>query len=158
MNIDLKSMNDEFYRTHCRGRLQPVLDTIQTAAQSCLVELTNLIIPGHNDADDDFHTLTDFIAGIDPDIPLHLSRYFPHRSFSAPPTPEKTMMRALSIAREKLNYVYVGNMRTDEGQNSTCPYCKSVLVERSGYVTRPVGISGHRCSSCGADIHFITDV
>ena len=158
MNIDLKSMNDEFYKTHCRGRLEPVLDTIRAASQSCLVEVTNLIIPGHNDTDDDFQRLTDFIAEVDPDIPLHLSRYFPHRSFSAPPTPEDTMMRALSISREKLNYVYVGNMRIKEGQDSFCPHCESLLVKRSGYATRSVGVIGNRCSSCGADVHFITGV
>jgi len=157
MNIDLKAMNDEFYRTHCKGKLQPVLDTIRKASKSCLVELTNLIIPGHNDADDDLQALTDFIAETNPDIPLHLSRYFPHRSFSAPPTPEETMMRALSIASEKLNYVYVGNMRADEGQDSICPHCTSILVKRSGYTTRSIGITGSRCSSCGADVHFKTE-
>ncbi|MBN1882904.1 MAG: AmmeMemoRadiSam system radical SAM enzyme [Deltaproteobacteria bacterium] len=157
MNIDLKSMDDEFYKTHCRGRLEPVLDTIRTASKACLVEVTNLIIPGHNDTDEHFIKLTDFIADTDPDIPLHLSRYFPHRSFAAPPTPEETMMRAYSIAREKLNYVYVGNMRAVEGQDSICPHCKSILVKRSGYSTHITGIDGSRCSSCGADVHFITE-
>jgi len=157
MNIDLKAMNDEFYRTHCRGKLEPVQNTIRTASKSCLVEVTNLIIPGHNDADDDFSALTGFIAGTDPDIPLHLSRYFPHRSFTAPPTPQATMMRAFSVAREKLNYVYVGNMRTDEGQDSVCPHCGSMLVRRSGFSTRITGIDGNRCASCGEALHFITE-
>jgi len=156
MNIDLKAMNDEFYRTHCGGSLEPVLDTIRAASESCLVEVTNLVIPGYNDADEDFRKLADFIAETNPDIPLHLSRYFPHRSFSASPTPEETMMRALSVVREKLNYVYVGNMRSDKGQDSLCPHCESVLVRRSGYVTRSVGLTESRCSSCGADVHFIT--
>jgi pyruvate formate lyase activating enzyme len=155
MNIDLKSMSDEFYRKYCTGRRDPVLDTIRTAAQSCLVEVTNLIIPGHNDSDDDIHVLSDFIAGIDPDIPLHLSRYFPHHTFSAPPTPEDTMMRAYSIARENLNYVYVGNMKTDHGQDSFCPRCESMLVARSGYTTKTIGITDNHCASCGADIHFV---
>jgi len=132
------------------------LKTIRTASKSCLVEVTNLVIPGHNDADEDISALVDFVSEIDPDIPLHLSRYFPHRSFSAPPTPEETMMRAFSIASEKLKYVYMGNMRSTSGQDSICPYCGSLLVRRSGYSTNPVGLTKGRCSSCGRDVHFIT--
>ena len=84
MNIDLKALDDEFYRTICKGTLAPVLQTIETAQKVCHVELTNLVIPTLNDSDDHFRALTDWIYDhCGADTPLHFSRYFPsHREAS----------------------------------------------------------------------------
>ncbi|MCM8813060.1 MAG: AmmeMemoRadiSam system radical SAM enzyme [Candidatus Omnitrophica bacterium] len=111
MNIDIKAMDDEFYRQRCRGSLAPVLETIITAKQHCHVELTNLVIPTLNDRDEHFVRLADWIsryAGAD--TPLHVSRYFPCYRAALPPTPRETLERAYALARRKLKFVYVGNV------------------------------------------------
>lgn len=111
MNIDLKSIDDGFYRTVCAGKLQPVLDCIARSAKACHVEITNLVIPTLNDSEDSIRRLVDWIAanaGVD--TPLHFSRYFPCYRMDLPPTPKETLERAQEIARKKLTYVYVGNV------------------------------------------------
>ncbi|MFC1658485.1 AmmeMemoRadiSam system radical SAM enzyme [Candidatus Omnitrophota bacterium] len=111
MNIDLKSIEDDFYRKYCRGRLEPVLTTIKTAHQFCHIELTNLVIPGLNDKEDNFIKLVDWIyANLGSGVPLHLSRYFPCYKADFPPTPLETLESAAEIARKKLKYVYLGNV------------------------------------------------
>ncbi|MBN1948472.1 MAG: AmmeMemoRadiSam system radical SAM enzyme [Candidatus Cloacimonetes bacterium] len=149
MNIDLKSMSDLFYREICGGSLQPVLDSIKTVAGKCHLEITNLIIPGKNDSARDIDKLVNFIASIDPDIPLHFSRYFPHYKLKIPATSEETLNEARDIALKKLNYVYLGNILTD---NSTyCPKCGSVLVERDPQ-TR-INIRKNLCPECNLPIY-----
>ena len=111
MNIDLKSFDDNFYVKVCRGRLKPVLDVIKRSAKSCHVELTNLIIPTLNDSEDEIKKMADWIyTNLGPEAPLHLSRYFPCYNMSIAPTPVATMKMAERIAKEKLKYVYLGNV------------------------------------------------
>jgi len=111
MNIDLKSFDDDFYVKICKGRLKPVLDVITRSAKSCHIELTNLIIPTLNDSEDKIKNMVDWIyANLGPDVPLHLSRYFPCYKMSIPPTPVETLKMAERIAKEKLKYVYLGNV------------------------------------------------
>lgn len=110
-NIDLKSIRDDFYRQVCGGRLAPVQETIKTMASSCHVELTNLIIPGLNDTDDDLSALVDWIAeNPGPDTPIHFSRYFPSYKMDRSPTPVDVLRRAEAIARRKLKNVHLGNV------------------------------------------------
>ena len=109
MNIDLKAFTPEFYR-EIGGDLQPVLNTITTAAAHCHVEITTLIIPGKNDAEAHMRELCQWLAGISTDMPLHISRFFPaYRWQNIPPTPVQTIYRLVDIAREYLQYVYAGN-------------------------------------------------
>lgn len=111
MNIDLKSMDEEFYRKACGGRLEPVLYVIKRSAKACHVELTNLIIPGLNDSDEDFTRLVDWIYdNVGPEVPLHFSRYFQCYKLAKPTTPLDTLERAYQIAKKKLKYVYLGNV------------------------------------------------
>ena len=111
MNIDLKSMDDGFYRSTCNATLEPVLKTIKRAKQSTHVELTNLIIPTLNDSDVQIEKLRDWIFNnTGADTPLHLSRYFPCYELNLPLTPIATLQRAKSIAEKKLKYVYLGNV------------------------------------------------
>ncbi len=111
MNIDLKSMDDDFYRSTCNATLEPVLKTIKRAKQSTHVELTNLIIPTLNDSDVQIEKLRDWIFNnTGADTPLHLSRYFPCYELNLPLTPIATLQRAKSIAEKKLKYVYLGNV------------------------------------------------
>ncbi len=111
MNIDLKSIDDEFYRKYCKGSLDPVLYTIKTSVKACHVELTNLVIPGLNDSEEDFKRLVDWIydnAGAD--VPLHFSRYFPCYKLDLPITSKETLEKAYKIAKKKLRNVYLGNV------------------------------------------------
>ena len=111
MNIDLKSMNPEFYVKYCRALLEPVLNTIKRSAKLCHVELTNLIVTGLNDSDEDFNRLTDWICdNVGPDVPLHFSRYFPCYKMDAPTTPRDRLERAYAVAKKKLKNVYLGNV------------------------------------------------
>jgi len=110
MNIDVKAFTDEFYRKTCGGRLGPVLRTVELAHQSCHVEITTLVVPGMNDSEEEISSLVDWIASLDPSIPLHLSRYFPRYKFDLPPTPIDTLKKAKEIALKKLKYVYLGNV------------------------------------------------
>ncbi len=154
MNIDLKSMDQEFYRKVCGGDRNTVLHTIEQASQRSWVEVTNLVIPGLNDADSNIDELAGWLAGVDPLIPLHLSRYFPQYKLDAPPTPEDTLIRMKQRAAEKLSYVYVGNCTVPGGEDTNCPTCGNLLIARSGYTTRLAGIKGKNCRNCGrpADI------
>lgn len=111
MNIDLKSFDDVFYAKVCKGRLKPVLDVIKRSAKSCHIELTNLIIPTLNDSEANIRKMVDWIyTNLGSDVPLHLSRYFPCYNMTIPPTPVETLKKAERIAKEKLKYVYLGNI------------------------------------------------
>jgi len=109
MNIDLKGFTQEFY-TKLGGKLEPVKATIAAASKSCHVEVTSLIVPGENDSEEEMRALSGWLAGLDPNIPVHLSRFFPRHLYAdRSPTPVETIHRLVSVAGEKLNYVYPGN-------------------------------------------------
>jgi len=156
MNIDLKSMNESFYRDHCHSAgAEAVKRTIRLAAEACFVEVTNLIIPGLNDSDEDLRELADFVADVNPSIPLHFSRYFPTYKMDIPATPVSTLVRAKEIARERLQYVYLGNVHVDDDANTYCPDDGHLLVRRAGYRTEIVGIENGCCSGCGRPADFL---
>lgn len=155
MNIDLKSMNPAFYRTLCGGTLEPVLETIRTASRSVHVEVTNLLVTGENDSDDDIRRVVDFVAGVDPGIPTHFSRYFPAHRFAAPPTPPDRLEAALRIARGRLAYAYVGNYHLAGAEDTACPKCGKTVVRRAGYRASVVGLKGNSCVSCASPLRFV---
>jgi len=108
MNIDLKGFTDGFYRK-VGGDLETVKETIRLAHSSCHVEVTTLVIPGENE--DDIEPLSRWIASIDPEIPLHLSRFFPRYRYSdRVPTPRETILRLRETAKKHLSNVFAGNM------------------------------------------------
>lgn len=109
VNIDLKGFTEKWYRT-LGGDLETVRRSITLAAGSCHVEVTTLIVPGENDRADEMRALSGWLASVDPDIPLHVSRFFPrHHMSGRPPTPVETVYRLADVARESLRYVYTGN-------------------------------------------------
>ena len=157
-NIDLKSMDDVFYRKVCRARLEPVLAAIRQFHEAGVhLEITNLVIPGHNDRDDQIGALVDFVAGLDQDIPLHFSAYRPAWKLKAPPTPLATLLRARELAGVKLKYVYLGNARTAEGRDTVCPDCGTVVIDRSGYRGVAEFADGNRCPGCGAHLPVVVN-
>jgi pyruvate formate lyase activating enzyme len=156
MNVDIKSMQDDFYRKLCGGRAGPSARTVEIAHQAgCLVEVTNLIIPGWNDAEEDFRTLTDWLAGIAPDIPLHFSRYHPAYKLQEPATPRETLQRARAVAREKLHYVYLGNCEEAGGEDTVCPGCQKPLLQRRGFTIVADRRERGRCQSCGSSAPIV---
>ncbi len=150
MNIDIKSMDSDFYTRLCKGPLEPVLKTCIRAVEFCHLEITNLIIPGENDADRNFHDLSRFIRdNLGVDIPLHLSRYHPAYNLKNPSTPLETMTRAFDIARQYLHFVYLGNVNSPAGNSTVCPQCKNLLIERSGPSDVSVKVpDGGVCPNC----------
>ena len=110
MNIDLKAFSDNFYKK-VRGDLETVKRTISLAAKQCHVEITTLIIPDENDGENEMKELSSWIASVNPDIPLHVTRFFPRWLMrSKKPTPVEKIYRLTEIARENLRYVYEGNI------------------------------------------------
>ncbi|GAB6178864.1 AmmeMemoRadiSam system radical SAM enzyme [Desulfotomaculum defluvii] len=110
MNIDVKGFTDDYYRENCVGQLEPVKRTVEIAHKECHIELTTLLVPGLNDSPDEIKELVDWVANLNPGIPVHFSRYFPNYKFNLPPTPLKTMQQAYDIAKKKLKYVHLGNV------------------------------------------------
>jgi pyruvate formate lyase activating enzyme len=148
VNIDLKGFTPEYYRRFCHGPFQPVLDNIRAAVGRIHVELTTLLIPGANDQPEQIEAMARWIAALDPEIPLHLSRYFPNYRMEQPATPPETMEMACGIAKQHLQYVYLGNLG---GANHTyCPNCGRLLIAREGYRTQVLATAA--CPNCGRKI------
>jgi len=111
MNIDLKAFNERFYKELAKGGLEEVKATIQKSAERCHVEVTTLIIPDWNDSAEEMEQEAKWLASLSPDIPLHLSRYFPkYEMYDKPPTPLETLKNLKQVADRYLKYVYLGNV------------------------------------------------
>jgi len=156
VNVDLKGIRQEFYKKVCKGKLDPVLDTIKKiAASKTHLEITNLIIPTLNDSEEDMIKLFDFVASVSNMIPLHLSAYHPDHKLNIPRTPVETLLRAHDLAQERLKYVFIGNVAIEGSGDSFCPNCNSILIERSGFYTKIMGMNDSKCSECGAETGII---
>ena len=90
-----------------------------------------------------------------PRTPLHLSRYYPNFRMTREATPAASLEEAHAVASENLAYVYLGNLRSATGQDTLCPQCGNLLVERRGYETVLRGIDGRACASCGRDVDLL---
>lgn len=158
MNIDLKSMDPGVYKKIIKGDLDNVLNFIKIAKRNCHIEITNLLIPDLNDTEEEIRRLVNFVSEIGKETPLHFSRYFPHYKWTTTSTPASTIVKAYKIAKEKLMYVYVGNIYIEDISNDTfCPGCGNLLVERSFMSGRVVGIEKGVCSNCGRKADVIMD-
>jgi len=156
MNVDIKSVSEGFYHELCRGHAEPPRRTVEIAKQAgCLVEITNLVIPNWNDSDEALAGLVDWAAGVDPDMPVHFSRYHPDYKLTEPPTPPETLLRAREIARKKLHYVYVGNVWGGEGEDTYCCDCREPVVERRGFAVSNIRVVGGHCEMCGGRVPIV---
>lgn len=154
-NVDLKSFSDDFYRTYVGARLKPVLDSIRRLwDMGVWVEVTTLLIPGVNDSTDQLRALAAFLVSVSPDIPWHVSRFYPsYRMLDTPPTPVASIENALRIGREEgLRYVYAGNIPGHSSESTECPGCGEVLVERRGFLLSRNETRDGRCPHCGREI------
>ncbi|MFZ2294392.1 MAG: AmmeMemoRadiSam system radical SAM enzyme [Polaromonas sp.] len=157
-NVDLKAFTDEFYFKLTGAHLQPVLDTLVYLRHETKVwfEITTLLIPGHNDSDEEITAMCRWIAQeLGPDVPLHFSAFHPdHKMPDVSATPPSTLIRARNIAmKEGLHFVYTGNVRHQEGDTTYCPDCHTALVERDWYQIKQYRLTPEgRCPDCGAAV------
>lgn len=150
MNIDLKAFDPKYYEQVCHGSLEPVLANIEVARrQGCHVELTTLVVPGLNDSQEQMEAAAKWIAALDPEIPLHLSRYFPANRMSLPPTPLSTLVNLHNVARKFLQYVYVGNAPQLGLDDTHCPQCGTKVIIRQGLAMKACMLQGGCCPACG---------
>jgi len=151
-NIDLKG-SDVFYKKICGARLGPVRNTIRLMKElGVWVEVTTLIIPDLNDSDKDLADIAEYIVSIDPSTPWHISRFYPtYLLTDKPPTPVETLERAYDIGHQKgLKYIYTGNIPAGRAtENTLCPSCRAVLIERHGFQVIQNRVRDGRCPQCG---------
>ncbi|MBF0553607.1 MAG: AmmeMemoRadiSam system radical SAM enzyme [Nitrospirae bacterium] len=156
-NIDLKG-DDEFYKTVCGGRVKPVKDTIILMKERGVwVEVTTLIIPGLNDSGETLKSIAGFIKSVDESIPWHVTSFHPmYKILDRPATPADTLKRAYRIGIDAgLKYVYEGNVPGSSGENTYCPSCKELLIERYGFSISRNLLKEGKCPKCEGTIDGI---
>ncbi len=158
-NIDLKSMDEDFYKKICGVRLKPVLKAIKEIQKiGTWIEITNLIISGHNDKKQQIESLVKWVKeNVGIKVPLHFSAFYPtHKMLNAPRTPAETLLKAKEIAvRQGLKYVYLGNTPLPDSGSTYCPRCNKLLIERGQFQVNKNNIKKNSCPSCNEKIDGI---
>jgi len=158
MNIDIKAYNEEFYREIVGGELKPVLETAKRAVENEVhVEVTYLIIPGHNDSREELKSFSRWVKeNLGEDNVVHFSRFHPdHEMRDTPATLLKKMKEARNIAKKiGLNFIYLGNMRADN--DTRCPNCDTIILSRSYFSSGSLNLERGKCPNCGRDIPVVT--
>jgi pyruvate formate lyase activating enzyme len=157
-NVDVKAFNEDFYKKICGAKLDPVLKTCERMKEKDIhLELTYLIIPGYNDGEEEIKRFSEWVVNLSASIPVHFSRFYPaHLMMDVPPTRVETLEKAHEIAKEAgVEYVYLGNVPGHEYENTFCPDCGELLIERTSYHIRK-RISKPRCPrpGCGRSINM----
>ncbi len=155
-NVNLKMFSDEVIGKLSNGRMEPILNTILTLNEEKVwFEITYLIIPGWSDDVEQIKNLVKWMEdNLGLNVPLHFLRFMPaYKMKNTPPTPLKTMERAYEIAKSNgLNYVYLGNVARTGRENTYCPNCGKLIIERSGFFVTKNYINNNRCPFCGMRI------
>lgn len=155
-NIDLKGFTNEYYSQMSEATLEPVLRTLKILREEGVhLEITNLVLPGFNDDEDTLKKMCLWIKeNLGPDTVLHFSRFWPmYKLVSLNPTPVETLEKARKIAIESgLKYVYLGNIPGHPAENTYCPKCKKILIERRGYFIVQNNLADGKCKFCGEKI------
>ncbi len=155
-NVDLKGFTEQFYAQTCSGHLQAVLDTLVYLRHETQVwfEITNLLIPGLNDSDEELDRMTRWVvAELGRDVPLHFTAFHPdYKMLDRPPTPPQTLKRARAIAlRNGVRFAYTGNVHDPVGGSTHCAECGALVIERDWYELHAYGLNEEgRCEACGA--------
>jgi len=161
-NVDLKAFTESFYRRICGGRLAPVLETLEYIHRETTtwLELTTLLIPGHNDSNAELQRMTEWVVDhLGPDVPMHFAAFSPDwKMRDVPPTPPTTLARARRIAISSgVRYAYTGNTYDRKRSSTWCHHCDALLIERDWYQIGRWGLdSAGRCATCGTPLpgHF----
>ncbi len=158
-NIDLKGFDEEFYRKVCKADLGKVLDTIRAYRKLDIwIELTTLIIPGHNDEEGSLRAIARFIRDeLGPHVPWHVSAFYPtYKLLHVPPTSLEILRRAREIGLEEgLRYVYEGNVPGSDGEHTYCYHCGKAVIKRRGFSVGEYHIKDGACAFCGTIIDGI---
>ena len=154
-NVDLKAFSDKFYKEQCGAKLGPVLNTLETMKEMGVwLEVTTLLIPGLNDSTEELNEIARFLAGLDPNIPWHISRFHPtYNLTNVRSTPPDSIKRARALGYEAgLKYVYTGNLPGDVGEKTFCHNCHELLIDRVGFNVIQNKIKDELCPKCGIKI------
>ncbi len=159
MNIDVKAFRDGFYKQVCGGRLAPVLRTCEIAHELGMhIELTYLIIPGHNDSEQELREFSDWVSdSLSAKVPVHFSAFHPdYKLTSAPRTPTSILLRAHELAKAAgLEFVYLGNVPVGDKDDTFCPRCGSPVIRREGFYVTHSNLKDGKCGKCGADLGIV---
>ena len=158
-NVDLKAFNKSFYKEVVKARLEPVKKTLKLMKSlGIFVEVTTLLIPGLNDDKKELEKLALFLVkSLGPETPWHVSAFYPtYRLTDRPPTPVESLVMAREIGiKAGLRYVYIGNVPSEDGENTFCYSCGKLLINRLGFSIIKNVLENGRCPYCGAQIHGI---
>jgi pyruvate formate lyase activating enzyme len=156
VKIDLKSFDEAYYRDVCSSELRPVLDSITAVREAGVwLEIVYLMVPTLNDDPTRIREMARWLrANVGADVPLHFSRFCPqYRLTNLPPTPISSLERAYDVCREEgLHFVYIGNVPQNKTENTFCPSCGTMIIERRGYRVVSVAMAKGHCRFCGASI------
>jgi pyruvate formate lyase activating enzyme len=156
IKVDLKGFTDKYYKEVVNGDLKPVLDALVTIRKAGMwTEIVYLVVPTLNDSDSDFKGVTNWVkVNLGSDVPIHFTRFQPlYLLKNLPPTPLQTLERAKAIGdAEGLHYVYIGNVPGHPAENTYCPKCKKMLVQRVGFTVGAMSIKKGKCPACGQAI------
>jgi pyruvate formate lyase activating enzyme len=162
VKIDLKAFSESYYKDVVAGELKPVLDSLVTLRKmGKWTEIVYLVVPTLNDSDEEFRSLARWVkANLGQDVPLHFTQFHPEYLLkNLPITPVPTLERAKAIAdAEGLHYVYIGNVPGHPAENTYCPKCRRIVVERVGLTAKQMLISKGKCPFCGQSIPGIWHV
>mgnify|MGYP006282802135 FL=1 len=151
-SIDLKGFTNEFYRKHTKSSFDPIKESlVQIRKNDKFLEVINLVIPTLNDDPGEFEDMMKWMKdNLGENTPLHISRYFPSYKSTIEPTSPSKLKKFYNLASQYLNYVYVGNIMLNEGSNTYCHRCGTLLVKREGYYTQTPGLDEEgKCTNCG---------
>jgi pyruvate formate lyase activating enzyme len=156
-NVDLKGFTEHFYQHLTLAHLEPVLETLKWIKHesSAWLEITTLVIPGHNDDPKQLWEMSQWIHDeLGADVPLHLTAFHPdYRMIDTPRTPHQALIKARDIAiKAGLQYVYVGNVLDPERASTYCPKCQQRLIQRSWHDVETYELTANRCRFCGYEI------
>ena len=161
MNIDVKAFHEDFYKKICKARLEPVLNTCEISKNLGIhIEVTYLVITGYNDSLDEIRKFCKWVVDkLGEDTPVHFSRFHPDYNMKdIPATPIDTLLKIYDISKEVgIQYPYLGNVPHGHYENTYCPRCGNIIVQRHSFSANIVGLKKKNCKKCGLFIPIITD-
>jgi pyruvate formate lyase activating enzyme len=159
MNIDVKAFHDNFYKKICKAKRQPVLDTCILAKEIGIhIELTYLVIPTLNDSLEEISEFCSWVVDeLGEDIPIHFSRFHPdYHLMDKPPTSIESLKKIYDTAKKLgVRYPYLGNVPHGDYENTWCPQCHALLIERNGFSPQMKKLTNGICTQCGTPIPHI---